>query len=69
MCHEEVVGGPRDQTKMGAQRAHASFVSFPEGPEGFNFIVFTPGKINMEPENGPLEDYFPLQPHGFQVLC
>ena len=54
---------------MGAQRAHASFVSFPEGPEGFNFIVFTPGKINMEPENGPLEDYFPLQPHGFQVLC
>ena len=22
----------------------------------------------MEPENGPLEDYFPLQPSGFQVL-
>ena len=29
----------------------------------------TSGKINMEPENGPLEDYFPLQPSGFQVLC
>ena len=30
----------------------------------------TPGKINMEPENGPLEDYFPLQlqPSCFQVL-
>ena len=28
----------------------------------------TPGKINMEPENGPLEDYSPLQPRrGFQV--
>ena len=22
----------------------------------------------MEPENGPLEDYFPLQPSGFRVL-
>ena len=27
----------------------------------------TPGKINMEPENGPLEDYFPLQPGGSSV--
>ena len=26
-------------------------------------------KINMEPENGPLEDGFPLQPTGFQVAC
>ena len=24
---------------------------------------------HMEPENGPLEDYFPLQPSCFQVLC
>ena len=23
----------------------------------------------MEPEKGPLEGYFPLQPSGFQVLC
>ena len=22
----------------------------------------TPGNFNMKPENGPLEDYFPLQP-------
>ena len=29
----------------------------------------TPGKINMEPENGPLEDYFPLQPSAVQVPC
>ena len=29
----------------------------------------TPGKINMEPENGTLEDFFPLQPSGFQVPC
>ena len=29
----------------------------------------TPGTINLEPENGPLEDYFPLQPSGFQVPC
>ena len=24
-----------------------------------------PGKMNLEPENGPLEDTFPLQPSGF----
>ena len=30
---------------------------------------FTPGKINMEPGNGTLEDNFPLQPSGFQVPC
>ena len=28
-----------------------------------------PGKINMEPESRPLEDYFPLQPSDFQVPC
>ena len=26
-------------------------------------------ELNMEPENGPSEDYFPLQPCGFQVPC
>ena len=31
--------------------------------------MHTPGKINLEPEQGPLEDDFPLQPSGFQVLC
>ena len=31
--------------------------------------VYTLPKTNMEPENGPLEDYFPLQPSGFQVPC
>ena len=34
----------------------------------FNEVpTITPGKINMEPENGPLEDYFPLQPGGSSV--
>ena len=28
-----------------------------------------PEELNMEPENGPSEDYFPLQPCGFQVPC
>ena len=27
--------------------------------------MLTPGKNNIEPENGPLEDYFPLQTCGF----
>ena len=31
--------------------------------------VTTPRKIKMEPENYPLEDYFPLQTSGFQVPC
>ena len=30
-------------------------------------IIITLPKTNMEPENGPLEDDFPLQPSGFQV--
>ena len=30
---------------------------------------YTREETHMEPENGPLEDYFPLQPSGFQVLC
>ena len=34
-----------------------------------NTQTTTPGKINMEPENGPLEYYFPLQPSGCQVPC
>ena len=29
----------------------------------------TPGKIHIEPENGPLEDYPPLQTSRFQVPC
>ena len=32
-------------------------------------ITYTPWKINMEPENEPLEDYFPLQRRVFQVPC
>ena len=33
--------------------------------------LITPGKLNMEPENGPLlwKTIFPLQPSGFQVPC
>ena len=33
------------------------------------YYICTPGKTKMEPGNGPLEDYFPLQPTGFQVPC
>ena len=29
--------------------------------------TITPEKINMEPENGPLEHDVPLQPIGFQI--
>ena len=32
-------------------------------------VMITPGKINMEPENGPLECVFPLQPSGLGVMC
>ena len=32
-------------------------------------FTLTPGKINMEPENGPVEDDSPLEPSGFQVSC
>ena len=31
-------------------------------------FLLHPGKINMEHENGALEDYIPLQPSGSQVL-
>ena len=38
-----------------------------------NLYSYTPENIrklyNMEPENGPLEDYVPLQPRGFLVPC
>ena len=29
----------------------------------------TPGKTNMEPENGPLEKEIPIRNHHFQVPC
>ena len=32
-------------------------------------IYKTPGKVDLEPENGPFEDYLPLQTSGFQVPC
>ena len=43
------------------------------GAFGFNYVLFfsppTPGKINMEPENTPLEKEKHLPNHHFQVLC
>ena len=43
-------------------------VIYPNTP-GYGISMLTPDKINMEPEHGPLEDYFPLQTSGFQVPC
>ena len=39
------------------------------GPLLFVYLVYTPGKINMEPENTPLEKEKHLPNHHFQVLC
>ena len=32
-------------------------------------LIYTPRKINMEPENTPLEEENHLPNHHFQVLC
>ena len=34
-----------------------------------HLILFTPWKINMEPDNTPLEKENNLTNHNFQVLC
>ena len=44
---------------------HGQFVAL-------TWMAITLGKLTwniMEPESGPLEDYFSLQPSGFQVPC
>ena len=35
----------------------------------WSFQTYTREETHMEPESGPLEDNFPLQPGGFQVPC
>ena len=44
----------------------------PQRPQTSNFRGYkryTPRKINMEPENRPLEQEIPIGNHDFQVLC
>ena len=31
--------------------------------------IYTLPKTNIDPDNGPMEDYFPLPTRGFQVPC
>ena len=33
------------------------------------YILITLPKTNIDPDNGPMEDYFPLPTRGFQVPC
>ncbi len=37
--------------------------------KGCFFLVATPPKTNMEPQNEGLEDHFPFQRGDFQVPC
>ena len=42
-------------------------ISFPNQMEETR--LHTREETHMEPENGPVEEYSPLQPSGFQVPC
>ena len=58
---------PRRQERQDSTPHTAQDPSRGFGPERVASGLVTPRKINMEPENAPLEDDFPLQLSGFQV--
>ena len=59
----------RGLRKSRALRVSGAFAEASGNLQDISIYIYTLPKTNIDPDNGPMEDYFPLPTRGCQVPC